>query len=121
MSKLKGLSFPIKFSPRGSLSTTTGIDKIKENIKAIVLTALNERVMNPGIGAMGYQYLMRNLTDQERSILKHEMRLGIEAGESRIVVLDIKIDQPSIDGKLLISLTFKLDNSTEYEDLSFFV
>lgn len=121
MAKLKGLSFPLKFSPRGSLSTSEGIDKVKENIKAIVLTAVNERVMNPSIGAMGYEYLMRNLTPQETSILKHELRLGIEAGEGRVVVLDINISQPELDGQLQISLTFKLDSSTEYEDLTFFV
>lgn len=121
MAKLKGLSFPLKFSPIGSLSTSEGIEKIKENIQAIVLTAVNERVMNPSIGAMGYEYLMRNLQEPEVSFLKHELRLGIESGESRVVVLDINIDQPELDGKLLISLNFKLDNSNEYEDLTFFV
>jgi len=121
MAKLKGLTFPLKFSPRGSLSTTEGVDKIKENIKAIVLTAINERVMNPGVGAMGYEYLMRNLTSQEASVLKHQLRLGIEAGESRIVVLDINLSKPEQDGQLLVTLTFKLDSSTEYEDLTFLV
>ena len=121
MPRLKGLSFPLQFNKRGSLSVTTGVDKIKENIRAIVLTSVGERVMNPHIGSVGYQYLFRNLETSEKSILKHQIREGIERGEGRITVLVVNVDQPDQEGQLQISMEFRIDTSNEFENLTFFV
>lgn len=121
MPLLKGLSFPLMFNKRGSLSTTTGVDKIKENIKAIVLTSMGERLMNPGVGSLGYKELFRNIDPMESSMLKHQIRLGVEAGESRVTVLDVDVQQPDLDGQLLVNMTFKIDTSNEFENLTFYL
>jgi phage baseplate assembly protein W len=121
MPKLKGLSFPIKFSPRGSLTTSEGVDKIKENIKAIALTSLGERLMSPNVGTMGYTHLFRNMGEGELGLLKHHLRLGIEAGENRVTILDVNISRPEQDGQLLVSLSFQIITSTEFDNLSFYI
>lgn len=121
MAELKGLSFPIRFGARGSLTTTTGSDKIKENIKAIVLTSVGERVMNPTVGTHSYEYVFRNMTEQQQSLLKHQLRLGIEAGETRVTVMDIEVAQKDRGGQFLLNITFKLDTETEFENLVVFV
>lgn len=114
---LKGFSFPLTFNKRGSFSLTEGVDKIKENISAIILTALGERVMNPSVGSLGYREMFRNVGSAELSLLKHRLRLGIEAGEGRVTVLDIDISQPTQEGQLVVDLSFKIDTSNEFENL----
>ena len=119
MASLKGLSFPLKFSGRGSLSTTTGVDKIKENIKAIVLTSLGERFMNPSVGTMGISSVFQNMSDGQESLLKHHIKLGVETGESRVSILDLTLKQDTPDGVLLVDMVFKINTETEYETLTF--
>lgn len=119
MANLKGLSFPLKFSGRGSLSTTTGVDKIKENIKAIVLTSVGERVMNPAIGTMGVNSIFQNMEEGQKSLLKHHIKLGIETGESRVSILDLTLKQDAPDGVLLVDMVFKINTDTEYQNLTF--
>jgi len=121
MPLLKGLSFPLRFNSRGSLRTSEGVDKIKENIRAIVLTSIGERLMNPSVGSLGHQALFRNLDFSESQLLKHRIRMGVEAGESRVSVLDVELAQPDIDGQLIVNMTIKLDTSTEFENLTFYL
>ena len=121
MAELHGLSFPLRFGGRGSLATSDGIDKIKENIKAIVLANLGERVMNPTVGTMVYHQMFKNITEQQQSLLDHQLRMGIEAGETRVTVVDIDIIKPEQDGQLMIDLTFKLDTETEFENLVLYI
>ena len=116
MPLLKGISFPLKFNKRGSLSVTEGMDKIKENIKAIIITGVGERVMNPSVGALGYKELFRNMDAAEVALLKYQLRLGIEAGEGRVTILDIEVSQPQREGQLAVDLTFKIDTSNEFEN-----
>lgn len=121
MPLLKGLSFPLKFNKRGSLSTTTSVDKIKENIKALILTAAGERLMSPRLGTVGYEHLFRNIDPLEIGLIKHQIRMGVEAGESRVTVVDVEVAQPEVDGQLQIHMTFKIDTSNEFENLTFYL
>ena len=121
MAILKGLSFPLNFSSRGSFSTTSGMDKIKENIRALVLTSVGERVMNPNIGTMGKSHVFRNIDAQRLSLMKHHIKTGIELGDRRGVVLDLQLSQTDQDGKVLVDVSFKIDTSNEYENLVFYI
>ena len=121
MAELKGFSFPLRFSNLGSFSLSTGVDKIKENIRAIVLTSMGDRIMNPDIGTLGRLSVFQSMSASQLNLLKHHLKTGIEAGETRISVLDIQVTQTTQDGELLVDLTFKLDTETEYENLVFTV
>ena len=121
MTSLKGLSFPVKFTPRGSLQVTEGLDKIKENIKAIASTSVGERVMNPTIGTLGYTQLFRNMDDSSISLIKYYMRTGIEAGEDRVTITDVQVDQPTKDGMLHVSISFRVETTNEFDNLTFYI
>jgi len=118
MANLHGLSFPLRFSPRGSLSTSSGIDKIKDNIKSIVYTSYGERLMMPNFGSVGYLNLFRNTNTQSIERLKQQISSSIEVSDNRIIVLNLNISPTDVDGRLNIDMTFKLDNYNEYHDLS---
>ena len=85
---VKGISFPLEITSRGGFKRSLGVEKIKENVKNLVLTSLGERVMNPGIGTLGYMYLFRNMSYEERQLLQNQVAQGIERGEERVFVLN---------------------------------
>lgn len=120
MAILKGLSFPLRMSPRGSFVESTGIEKIKDNIKAIILTSMGERVMSPNVGSLGYLYLFKSINSSNGEELKNYIRTGVELSESRVSVVSVDLF-PENNGKLLINMTFKIDTSTEFHDLSLIV
>lgn len=120
MAILKGLSFPLRIGPRGSFIESTGIDKIKDNIKAIILTSMGERVMSPNVGSLGYLYLFKSIDSQGGQELQNYIRTGVELSESRVSVISVDLN-PTDKGKLLINMTFKIDTGTEYHDLSLIV
>jgi|15BtaG_2_1085339.scaffolds.fasta_scaffold03494_2 uncharacterized protein len=120
MAILKGLSFPLRIGPRGSFIESTGIDKIKDNIKAIILTSMGERVMSPNVGSLGYLYLFKSIDSQSGQELQNYIRTGVELSESRVSVISVDLT-PTDKGKLLINMTFKIDTGTEYHDLSLIV
>tara|TARA_R110000824_G_scaffold75003_4_gene190523 strand:- start:2114 stop:2485 length:372 start_codon:yes stop_codon:yes gene_type:complete len=118
MVALKGLAFPLTISSRGSFQQKTGIEKIKDNIKALILTSLGERLMSPQVGCLGYSYLFRALSSEEVSILKHHLIMGLEASETRITVVDVDVRAADREGRLLIDMTFKLDTYSDLQDVT---
>lgn len=121
MAKLKGLSFPLRIGPRGHFIKTTGVDKIKDNIKNIIYTQLGERYMRPNFGTLGHLSLFRSSSLKDTNFLKKNLIRGIELSDSRIIVSSLDIKIPEEDGKMEVFLTFKLDNYTEFEDLKIIV
>jgi phage baseplate assembly protein W len=117
MANLNGLSFPLRIGPRGNFIKTTGINKIKDNIKNIVYTKLGERHMSPTFGTLGHLSLLRNTSVNDLNFLKNNIIRGIEASDNRIIVVSLDITEPREDGKMELFLQFRLDNYTEYQDL----
>jgi len=118
MADIKGFSFPFQFSPRGGVAESTNLDKIKANLNALVLTGVGERLMRPNIGTAGYELLYSNMSAQELMLLKHDIKYGIEAGDTRVVVVDLTIGKPSVNGAVMVDVTFMLNGSYEEHLLS---
>ncbi len=121
MANLNGLSFPLRVGPRGSFITTNSIEKIKDNLKAIILTKYGERLMSPSFGSLGYLYLFKNFNPQVTEAVRATLIRGIEASDKRITVVSLDIFPPNKDGLLEISLRFRLSNYTEFQDTSVFI
>ena len=113
MADIKGFSFPFQFTPRGGVAESTNLEKVKANLNALILTATGERLMRPNVGTMGDRLLYSNMSTAETIMMKHNIKSGIEAGESRVVVVDIAISTPDENGKTLIDVTFLLNGSYE--------
>lgn len=113
MADIKGFSFPFGFSPRGGVNESTNLDKIKANLNALVLTSIGERLMSPNVGTVGYKMLYSNMSAPEVIALKYDIKTGIEAGESRVVVVDLQVTVPDTDGRAIVDITFLLNGSYE--------
>lgn len=113
MAELKGFAFPFRLSGRGGVVEKSGVDKVKDNMSAIVLTSIGERLMSPNIGTYGYERLFKNLSERDIGIIKYDLRRGIENGESRVTVTDIDVTTPNEYGHCLVRIDFTLNATFE--------
>lgn len=118
MAVIKGFSFPFRVSPRGGMEESTGIEKIKGNLRALVLTALGERLMSPDVGTLGYNYLFSNIDSSEFVFLKQDIKSGIERGERRVAITDVRMTQPNAGGQMLLEVDFILTSTMDQQSIS---
>ena len=121
MPSISGLSLPLRITPRGGFSRSIGIDKIKQNLKALILTSMGERVMSPGIGTLGYMYLFRNMTFEERNLLETQIATSLERGEPNVIITEVDIFDVSDQGRLNVVVKFRIDQYDENYDISVIV
>ncbi len=55
----QGIKFPLKINDSGRFATSSGDDKIKQNLRHIVLTFVAERPYEPAMGSPNYLGLLR--------------------------------------------------------------
>jgi len=92
MTELYGAPYPITKYSRGLLHTQKGIDVIKSDLLALLLTVPGERVMLPDFGTP-LNELMFEPSDSEIIDLAREMILNsISTWEPRVVVESLEID-----------------------------
>ncbi len=96
--KFLGMPYPIRRHARGLLHTQVGIDQIKSDLLALLLTNQGERVMLPEYGAS----LRRFLFEPNDLILRDQVRNFIIAQiaiwEPRVVIDEIIVQtEPSAD------------------------
>jgi len=121
MAVISGFSLPLKITKRGGFSRAIGIDKIKQNLKALVLTSMGDRVMNPNVGTLGYLYLFRNMNFEERNLLEVQLATQLERGEPSVVITEVDIFDVSDHGKLNVVIKFRIEQYDENYDISVIV
>lgn len=109
MAELKGFAFPFRLSGRGGVVEKTGVDKVKDNLAAIVLTSIGERLMAPDVGTYGYERMFKNMSPQDVGIVKYDLKRGLENGERRATVTNIDISEPDGQGRCLVKVDFILN------------
>jgi len=120
LSDVKGIAFPFRFGANGHIVRVNGIDKIKDNLKGLVLTRLGERVMEPAIGTIGYQRLFRNHTDAQKRIVERLVRDAISRFENRVLVrsVDISERQYQSGSAIIIEVQFKVRDTQESDSFT---
>jgi uncharacterized protein len=105
----KGISFPPRLGPDGRLAWSEGETNVRDAVKVILLTRLNERVMLPQFGSGLDTFLFEPNTVATR----HQMQEGIETAlrqwEPRIVVEDVAVDPEAKDPEAAVAtITYRL-------------
>jgi len=115
---VKGFDFPLRFGPRGHLERATGAAKHVANLKNIFSTELEERIMAPQFGHLGFSQLLRNIDIITRSIARNSFEEAAAIHEPRVQVTQTDIDATTVPGQASVTLTFRVRNSQEFTDLS---
>lgn len=114
--KIKGISFPFRFSPAGGVAMTSGPDKLKENIKQILLTVIGERVMRRDYGGGMRELVHDPNNDALRSIVRHQVAKSISQWEPRVQVQEVTVTQR--EGELFVDILYLVSRSQQSRSLS---
>ncbi|MEU6225700.1 GPW/gp25 family protein [Streptomyces sp. NPDC047042] len=120
MPEAAGTAFPFRIDPRtGGVAWTTGFDKVREDLRILLLTRLGERPMLREYGTRVHSLvhepaddvtadLLRRQAHEavvrwERRIVVTRAHVGHDQGELRLALDYIHADQP-VGGQLIVPL-----------------
>ena len=118
---INGFTFPFQINPAtGGVSKSTGSDKLRENLKQIILTGVGERVMCREYGG-GVSQLVNDPNNTALSaIVQHQITKNITRWEPRVLLQEVAITQDRRDlGKLWVEIRYLDRQSQTEENLSF--
>ena len=116
MQIIRGLSFPMKFTQRGGLGTSQKAQKLFDNIKNIVTTTVNSRVMRPTYGIPSEDLLFSKMRTETPMELRSDIIEAITLYEPRVRLtkVDVTADESSYNVKVSFrvnGLGFQPENS----------
>jgi phage baseplate assembly protein W len=88
----RGFSFPFRIDPvGGGVGVTGGPDKLRENIKHLLLTRIGERPMLRDYGGGVTQLLHENVNDGLIAVAKHQIGRAIVRFEPRVLLQEVSV------------------------------
>ncbi|MCB0375311.1 MAG: GPW/gp25 family protein [Sinomicrobium sp.] len=101
----KGWAFPPEFYAEGAeVEMVAGETDIRQSLRILLSTSLNERIMNPGFGCDLNRFLFEETTQSLINDLRGVVSDAILRHEPRIAVDEVKVENPD-PGKGLIRIS----------------
>jgi phage baseplate assembly protein W len=115
----RGIGFPPRIGSDGRLAWSEGEANVRESIRIILMTELNERVRLPGFGGSLGLYLFEPNTVTTRHLISDRIIKALEQWEPRIFVQSVDVDQdPSDEQAAIATITYKLVATQSRERVS---
>lgn len=112
----RGIAFPPRVGPDGRVDWSDGAQSVRESIKIILKTNLQERIMRPTFGAGLQGFLYESNTLATRTQIEERTRRALARWEPRVAVEEVRAD-PGPDEPsavvLTIGYTVRDTNTTE--------
>ena len=117
----KDLSFNMTKNPiTDDIVILKNEEAIKQSVKNLVLTQINERPFNPLLGTNTTSYLFELSTEIAVNQLIDEIERVLEQNESRIALQNIKVDVIDDDNQCEVEIDyFIIGAAPEVQNLSF--
>jgi len=93
----KGIAFPPRVGADGRVVWSEGETNIRESIKIILLTELNERLRLPDFGGGLNQFLFEPNTATTRQLIKDRITKALAQWEPRITVEEVAVEPDAQD------------------------
>jgi len=104
-----GWKFPLQVTPGGGLALARYEHRIEESIYLVLSTAKGERVMLPEFGCGIHDLVFAPNSPGTRSLIVQQVRRALVAGEPRIDVLEVAVDDsPGEPNLLLIHVGYRI-------------
>jgi hypothetical protein len=104
---VRGIAFPFRIDQEtGGIAMTAGDDKIRENVRLILGTRVEERPMLRQFGTRLRSLVHDPNDDVLADLAEKQARESLLRWEPRIVVTDSQIERDPDDGLLQIRLTY---------------
>jgi len=114
--QMRGFSFPFHINNWKGTSFTVGSDKLKENIKHLLLTNIGERVMYRDYGGGLRQLVHDPNNDALLAIMQHQLSKAINRWEPGAQVNSVKVTQR--DGELFVDVRYIAGPTQQPQSLS---
>jgi uncharacterized protein len=100
----KGISFPPRIGADGRVVWSEGEANIRESIKVILLTELNERLRLPEFGGGLNRFLFEPNTATTRQLIRDRITKALAQWEPRIVVQSVAVETDAQDQQAAIAM-----------------
>lgn len=105
----KGIGFPPKIGADGRVVWSEGEENIRESIKVILLTELNERLYLPNFGGGLNKFLFEPNTATTRQLIRDRITKALAEWEPRITVQTVSVEPDSQDlQSAVVTINYKL-------------
>lgn len=99
----KGISFPPRIGADGRVVWSEGETNIRESIKIILLTELNERLRLPNFGGGLSRFLFEPNTATTRQLIKDRITKALAQWEPRIIVESVEVEPDAQDPQAAVA------------------
>jgi phage baseplate assembly protein W len=102
---VSGFAYPFSIDPRtGGVASASGDDKLRQNLKHLLLTRIGERVMLRQYGGGVTQLLQENINDGLLAVAKHQIARAVVTYEPRVMLQEITVIPGN--GVLILRMTY---------------
>lgn len=115
-----GISFPFRFAPAGGVAKADNGDKVSDNLGALVLSAVKERLVRKNVGTIGYQRVLRSAATTASFPVKQLILEAMATYEPRAIGTTVDIHSYEVrEGmKVIAEISFIFRNTGEPVTLS---
>lgn len=116
----RGLAFPLRIAPTGSLALVDDHAEIRESIRLILGTAYGERPMRPEFGCGIHDLVFAPANARTAGRASYEVQSSLRRWEPRIDVDDVEVTfEEGGVGIMYLSITYALRGTNDPRNLVF--
>lgn len=105
----KGISFPPRIGADGRIVWSEGEENIRESIRVILMTELNERLYLPQFGGGLNYFLFEPNTATTRQLIRDQITKSLAKWEPRISVQNVNVEpDPQDQQSAIVTVFYKL-------------
>lgn len=105
----KGISFPPRVGADGRVVWSEGEENIRESIRVILMTELNERLYLPQFGGGLNRFLFEPNNSTTRQLIRDRITKALARWEARIAVQTVNVEpDPQDQQSAIVTIFYKL-------------
>jgi uncharacterized protein len=113
----RGCAFPLQVNTVGGIRESMLAQKVEESILVILGTEHGERVMRPTFGCNLRSLVFAPNDAATASLARFYVEEGLTTWEPRIVLDDVRVENDNRNGRLLISIDYRIKSTYESRNL----
>ncbi|MEP6925802.1 MAG: GPW/gp25 family protein [Pyrinomonadaceae bacterium] len=105
----RGISFPPRIGTDGRVAWSEGEQNVRESIRVILMTELNERLRLPEFGGGLNRFLFEPNTVTTRQLIRDRITKALAQWEPRVTVESVSVEPDSQDAQAAVAtITYRL-------------
>lgn len=113
-----GWAFPLGVRPNGGIALASGVDKLEQAMRLVLLTYPGERPMRPEFGCVLRDYVFHGASPESADEIAREVEASLRRWEPRVDVEAVRV-LPMADtaGGFDIDITYRIKETNDERNL----